>query len=1049
MNSVSLFARRNSIKFFIIGIVLASATDLKAQGVGLEEIVVTAQRREQSLQEVPISLEVFSGDRIKAQGYRNLEDLGKFSPGITISETSGGGQIAAIRGFASGTTLMMQSTAPLFVDGIHYGNPAMVKTAFMDIAQLEILKGPQPLYFGMGATAGAFNIQSQRPSFEWEGDVSTEIANDGKRELSGAIGGPINETLAFRLAVTSEKGDGPAKSYLDGSKFPKYDTLGGRVSFQWNPNERFDVYTKFDYSRARNGTDISMACLTEGRLAGFPNLSPLNGNVVEGSDRGNAVSVLAAAPKGVTGGTALLRNPDGALPQQVDGDHCFDGDYGFDRDRSKLAAPLNTTQIFLNHINSGAIDVRDVVNRFLSTDGTDSSNKFSIADDGLNTYGIGGQDFVNSWNGVIEANYELDNGINLQSQTGLVHFWNLQGRDNTDTPIFVQIQEFETKIDQYSQQLRLTSPDEGYDLNVGIPGGLNLDVMVGGFWQKGDRDMFSTSFEATLLRANRHNDIWEDTETFSGFWGLTFNLLDKQLAIDAGGRYTDESKGFAVFGTGSTYIFDKTPCDSQGTDANPATCTPDPDFKRVHVGLTTRTFVDPVTGRGGIGSSGVTNQAITNFVRVDSPRFLASDADLNNLWARNGFGGSSTSAVLNVPLNWQSPLLHAVGLTAAEPSVREGPFGPCDSCIANPEMDSKDYNSQVVVRYTPNALNGDHTFYGKYVEAFKGGFANIASNSLPADISQVIFAPEYVASWEAGARGTLLDSRVRYDVSAFTTKFTDLQTSLGTPNLDPTAVRAVAFNAGSQKVKGVEVGLQAAATQNLVFNFGGAFMDGKFGELDGGGCTGDERIAAAIDATTPVAQGGSRENRSTAELTFANGTLTNLGPTRRANLPARSDLPEEFFFNGGCRMAVEGIRDVNTFNRSGSETAFTPDWSFVLGAAYTQPFMDNFEVFFDVTGKIEAEKLISIQSREITWASGSGDVTVSAGFGPQDAAWKISGFVRNIMENRPVFNEEFDLEQKGLFSSDGINAIAQGTPAGLISESSFRSYGVRFQYFFQ
>src|SRR5690606_31724891 len=118
--------------------------------------------------------------------------------------------------------------------------------------------------------------------------------------------------------------------------------------------------------------------------------------------------------------------------------------------------------------------------------------------------------------------------------------------------------------------------------------------------------------------------------------------------------------------------------------------------------------------------------------------------------------------------------------------------------------------------------------------------------------------------------------RVRYDISAFRSEFTDLQTEGTGPAFNPNVVR-VALNAGEQLVKGIEFNTTMLLSQNLVFNLGGSFMDGKMVELDGGGCTDHEIIAASADALNNPA------GRSAEELDFANEILTDISPERRAH----------------------------------------------------------------------------------------------------------------------------------------------------------------------
>ena len=125
------------------------------QSLALEEIIVTAQRREQSLQEVPISLEAIGSREIQEQGYRTLDDLAEFSPSIEL-DVRIQDQNISIRGMGTvGSSLALEQAAPTFIDGVVIGRTSMVKSAFFDLERIEVLRGPQPVYFGQNAVAGA------------------------------------------------------------------------------------------------------------------------------------------------------------------------------------------------------------------------------------------------------------------------------------------------------------------------------------------------------------------------------------------------------------------------------------------------------------------------------------------------------------------------------------------------------------------------------------------------------------------------------------------------------------------------------------------------------------------------------------------------------------------------------------------------------------------------------------------------------------------------------------------------------------------------------
>ncbi len=147
MISIQSFRRQTSFVLILTAVSIASLKPdtVLAQAddaLVLEEIIVTAQRREQSLQQVPISVEVFSGNVIRQQGFRDLDDLANFSPTVLILPRVQD-QDVSIRGFGTtGNALTLDQAAPTFVDGIHFGRSSQTKLAFMDLESIEVLKPP-------------------------------------------------------------------------------------------------------------------------------------------------------------------------------------------------------------------------------------------------------------------------------------------------------------------------------------------------------------------------------------------------------------------------------------------------------------------------------------------------------------------------------------------------------------------------------------------------------------------------------------------------------------------------------------------------------------------------------------------------------------------------------------------------------------------------------------------------------------------------------------------------------------------------------------------
>ena len=102
----------------------------------------------------------------------------------------------------------MEQAAPTFVDGIHFGRASSNRSAFLDIDRIEVLKGPQPVFFGQNATAGAISVLSKRPGEEWEGYLEAEMSRFNARSLEAAAGGPVTDTFGIRVAERYDSTDG-------------------------------------------------------------------------------------------------------------------------------------------------------------------------------------------------------------------------------------------------------------------------------------------------------------------------------------------------------------------------------------------------------------------------------------------------------------------------------------------------------------------------------------------------------------------------------------------------------------------------------------------------------------------------------------------------------------------------------------------------------------------------------------------------------------------------------------------------------------------------
>lgn len=166
---------------------------------GLEEIIVTAQKRAEGLSDVPISISAVSGKQIEAYGQTNLESISSSVPNLKITQTAIANRIA-IRGIASGDNKGFEQSVAMFVDGIYYGRDQLSRMPLVDLQRIEVLRGPQPTLFGKNAIAGAVNIVSRRPSDKFEGSVNALYEfNHKEAKITGVLSGPLSEQVGARV----------------------------------------------------------------------------------------------------------------------------------------------------------------------------------------------------------------------------------------------------------------------------------------------------------------------------------------------------------------------------------------------------------------------------------------------------------------------------------------------------------------------------------------------------------------------------------------------------------------------------------------------------------------------------------------------------------------------------------------------------------------------------------------------------------------------------------------------------------------------------------
>ncbi|MGD8325095.1 MAG: TonB-dependent receptor [Gammaproteobacteria bacterium] len=223
----------------------------------LEEIVVTATRRVESLQDVPISVTALTGEAVLQGGFSDLEDLSVFVPNLYMRDAFSGQQLY-IRGIGTseGNESYEQAVAQ-FVDGVYYGRDDLGQNGVFDMERLEVVRGPQPIFAGQSATAGALNVISRRPGDEFEGNVTLGYgATDEETTLEFGFGGPITENFGLRFAGREYELKDPGwVNYVNGEPVGNLDNASYRLLGVWEPTDRLSFEFKYEYQDVlQNGT---------------------------------------------------------------------------------------------------------------------------------------------------------------------------------------------------------------------------------------------------------------------------------------------------------------------------------------------------------------------------------------------------------------------------------------------------------------------------------------------------------------------------------------------------------------------------------------------------------------------------------------------------------------------------------------------------------------------------------------------------------------------------------------------------------------------------
>jgi iron complex outermembrane recepter protein len=246
----------NSTKFLQTALFASVAFGFAAEDAAaqIEEIIVTTRKREESLQEIPLSITAFDSAALERNRIQNIEDLAKYTPGLVFD----GGFVPQdtrpqIRGLPA---TRGRPPVGIMIDGIDVSSESMLTAGggmlanlrLIDAERIEVVKGPQSALYGRVAFCGAINYISKKPGDELEGNFTADVGDYGQLELRGAVSGPVSDKVSLGFNAAYAEHDGYYENALDGQKLGGFESIGASFAAHFTPSDNLTVDTRISYS---------------------------------------------------------------------------------------------------------------------------------------------------------------------------------------------------------------------------------------------------------------------------------------------------------------------------------------------------------------------------------------------------------------------------------------------------------------------------------------------------------------------------------------------------------------------------------------------------------------------------------------------------------------------------------------------------------------------------------------------------------------------------------------------------------------------------------
>ena len=878
----------------------------------VEELIVTAQKKAESIQDVPIAVSAFSQDALQKSRIDGGPNLVLAIPNVNFSKGNFTGYNFQIRGIGSKLVAGSGDAAT----GIHLNNAPLIsnnlfETEFYDVERVEVLRGPQGTLYGRNATGGVVNLISNKPSDRLEGMARAEYGNYNSIKLRGMINAPISDAFAVRLAGAYLKRDGFGKNIVTGNDADSRDMYGYRASVRFEPTDTFRaivVYDKFheDDSRSRIGKqfctkDVGPANVGGVAFSPVPAIAQIQRGLL--SQGCLPTSLYNADVFGTVNTQATLGGLFGALGGFQTGDAYagkmqtrnvrdiesnFDPIYRADTDIVQLHLEWDVTDSLLlttlTNQSRNRLYTRQDYNRY-----TPSVN-FNTTPNPVNALAALGPAYAN----VIYPSL-FPNGVVNDPQNGPFNRFTTSDISSTSDK-------------QFSQEIRLQSSFDGpWNFNVGA---LYLD-----FSSEGDYYVMFNTGTAWYQVNNLLNTGNANCVTGNGCVGIDPN------------KNPDRS-GHNYFNSHAPYSLTSTAV-----------------FGEVYWEMS------------------------DNFKWTLGLRWTKDEKEQKNFRVTLGVPGNSAQGI---------PASGLIGPPPGTPPVLAVDFE---------EMTGRfGFDWQPELAFTDQSL-----IYAFYSRGYKAGGLNPACSQNCTGLNAT-FEPEFINSFEIGAKNTLLDGTLQLNGTAFMYDYTGYQVSK--------IVNRTSINENiDAEVRGIELESVWTPVQPLRFNASIGWLDT---EITGG---------SSIDTFNRT------QGDPNLVLIKADNTANCVVPraTAATALSVSNALNNPFALLGVCSGAFGPANDGVSVNLKGKQLPNAPEFTVSLGAQYTVEMDNGWTAVARADYYHQTDSFARIFNSAPDKIEAWSNVNLTVSLANADNGWSVEAFVKNATDEEALTDTYLTDDSSGLF----------------------------------